>query len=141
MGTIKIKGAPDGQGREYSIRVSGQASGAGDLGGGDSVSGGTMRGSINKQSDTYTYTGEVIDADIPPGAALYIDGRRVDPATLGSSSSAPTSPTSTGGASAPTPTPGSGGQPTATNTRGSGMVAVLVAAVAAVAALIGGDAL
>jgi len=133
MGTIKIKGAPDGQGREYSIRVSGQASGAGDLGGGDSVSGGTMRGSINKQSDTYTYTGEVIDADIPPGAALYIDGRRVDPATLGSSSSAATSP-------------GSGGQPTATNTRGSGglgggMVAVLVAAVAAVAAFVGGDAL
>jgi len=118
-GTIRITGDPDGDGRGYTVTVDGQAWPQSDAGGDDGVRGdGNIYGDIGSGTDSFTYSGTVVDADLPPNSALYIDGEQVDPAALGGSGSytspVPEPPETEEQSEEPTATPPTEEQPAAT---------------------------
>jgi hypothetical protein len=72
---------------EYDLRVSGElskstANGA-STNDNDVVDGTTASGQVNGGKDSYEFTGEIVDFDLSAPATVILDGKEVDPTTLG----------------------------------------------------------
>jgi hypothetical protein len=83
---MTLEGTDDTE-KQYELTVSGELeqsnAGGASINPDDSVSGSTATGFIYGSADSYEYTGEVTDLEVSDGIVVFVNGTRVDPATLG----------------------------------------------------------